>query len=230
MEIDQSVGLNETEYLKRPEIELAKHTIGLPKSTPEVKIKKKRVVSQKQLDSLKKAREASVAKRKIIKEQKIRDKEMAREAKVMAKKQQKESPPKIMETVEEELAEQQGEDDSRASTPEELIDMDSVGGFNYDRVVSSVYDMIQAEKATRKPAKEAKWNKRFSDEEHIRIDERNKLLDLVKQMEEGEKKAKKKKAVKAPFDANHYLSNNRPSRDINWDNCFSPRRGGNNFF
>ena len=144
MEIDQSVGLNETEYLKRPEVEL-------PKSTPEVKIKKKRVVSQKQLDSLKKAREASVAKRK--------------------------------------------------------------------------------------PAKEAKWNKRFSDEEHIRIDERNKLLDLVKQMEEGEKKAnkrsvssEKKKAVKAPFDANHYLSNNRPSRDINWDNCFSPRRGGNNFF
>lgn len=224
MEIDQSVGLNETEYLKRPEVEL-------PKSTPEVKIKKKRVVSQKQLDSLKKAREASVAKRKIIKEQKIRDKEMAREAKVMAKKEKKESPPKIMETVEEE------EDDSRASTPEELIDMDSVGGFNYDRVVSSVYDMIQAEKATRKPAKEAKWNKRFSDEEHIRIDERNKLLDLVKQMEEGEKKAnkrsvssEKKKAVKAPFNANHYLSNNRPSRDINWDNCFSPRRGGNNFF
>lgn len=209
MEIVHSVGLNETEYLKRPEI-------GLPKSTPE--IKKKRVVSQKQLDSLKKAREASVEKRKIIKEQKIRDKEMAREAKVMAKKEKKESPPKIMETVEEE---------DRASTPEELIDMDS--GFNYDRVVSSVYDMIQAEKASRKPAKEAKWNKRFSDEEHIRIDERNKLLDLVKQMEEGEKKAKKK-AVKAPFDANHYLSNNRPSRDINWDNCFSPRRGGNNFF
>ena len=78
MEIDQSVGLNETEYLKKPEI-------GLPKSTPVIKEKKKRVVSQKQLDSLAKAREASVAKRKLIKEQKIREKEEAKEAKALAK-------------------------------------------------------------------------------------------------------------------------------------------------
>ena len=64
MEIEPMGGLNEKEYLKKPE---------LPKSTDvveEVKVKKKRVVSQKQLDSLKKAREASVAKRKKIREEK----------------------------------------------------------------------------------------------------------------------------------------------------------------
>ena len=224
MEIDQSVGLNETEYLKKPEIEL-------PKSTPVIKEKKKRVVSQKQLDSLKKAREASVAKRKLIKEQKLREKEEAKEAKALAKhtnglskKQVKLDIKEPMETIEE-----------RADTPEALIDMDKpTGGFDYERVVSSVYDMIQAEKETRRPAKEAKFKQRFDDEEKIRIDERNKLLDLVKQMEEADRVKRKPKKEKKPerkFNANHYLSNgDKSGKDINWDNCFAPRRGTGNFF
>ena len=217
MEIDQSVGLNETEYLKKPELEL-------PKSTPVVKEKKKRVVSQKQLDSLKKAREASVAKRKLIKEQKLREKEEAKEAKALSKKQVKLDIKEPMETIEE-----------RADTPEALIEMDKpTGGFDYERVVSSVYDMIQAEKETRRPAKEAKFKQRFDDEEKIRIDERNKLLDLVKQMEEADRVKRKPKREKKPqpkFNANHYLSNgDKSGKDINWDNCFAPRRGTGNFF
>tara|TARA_R110002073_G_scaffold89203_2_gene211537 strand:- start:2208 stop:2909 length:702 start_codon:yes stop_codon:yes gene_type:complete len=225
MEIDQSVGLNETEYLKKPEIEL-------PKSTPVIKEKKKRVVSQKQLDSLKKAREASVAKRKLIKEQKLREKEEAKEAKALSKKQVKLDIKEPMETIEERYGEA---NPSGADTPEALIDMDKpTGGFDYERVVSSVYDMIQAEKETRRPAKEAKFRERFDDEEKIRIDERNKLLDLVKQMEEADRVKRKPKKEKKPerkFNANHYLSNgDKSGKDINWDNCFAPRRGTGNFF
>jgi len=218
MEIDQSIGLAETEYLKKPE--LAKHTIGLPSSIPPVKEKKKRVVSQKQLDSLKRAREASVLKRKKIKEQKLKDKE---EAKALKKKPIEVKEPEVMESIEEE----------RADTPEELIDINTVGGhsFNYDKVIGGVFDMIQLDKERRKPEKEAKWNKRFTDAEDIRIDERNKLLDLVKQMERADsmKSTTTKKETKP-----------KPKPKVNpakllrgepdWDSCFAPRRGGNNFF
>ena len=208
MEIDQTIGLDETDYLKRPE---------LPKAVE--KVKKKRVVSQKQLDSLKRAREASMAKRKLIREQKLRDKEAQKEAKLISKTKPKEKEPEVMETIE--------EDTSRASTPEELIDMNSA--FNYDRVITSVFDLIQADKEKRRPEKEDKWNKRFKDAEDIRIDERNKLLELVKQMEQVDTikaKPKPKEPKKRVHSANKILQNN----DINWDNCFTPRRGGDNFF
>jgi len=211
MEIDQSIGLAETEYLKKPE---------LPSSIPARKEKKKRVVSQKQLDSLKRAREASVLKRKKIKEQKLKDKE---EAKALKKKPIEVKEPEVMESIEEE----------RADTPEELIDINTVGGhsFNYDKVIGGVFDMIQLDKERRKPEKEAKWNKRFTDAEDIRIDERNKLLDLVKQMERADsmKSTTTKKETKP-----------KPKPKVNpakllrgepdWDSCFAPRRGGNNFF
>ena len=200
MEIDQTIGLDETDYLKRPE---------LPKNEG----KKKRVVSQKQLDSLKRAREASMAKRKLIREQKLRNKEAQKEAKLISKTKPKEKEPEVMETIEE----------SRASTPEELIDMNSA--FNYDRVITSVFDLIQADKEKRRPEKEDKWNKRFKDAEDIRIDERNKLLELVKQMEQVDT-IKAKPPKKRVYSANKILQNN----DINWDNCFTPRRGGDNFF
>tara|TARA_R100000541_G_scaffold52230_1_gene59894 strand:- start:179 stop:817 length:639 start_codon:yes stop_codon:yes gene_type:complete len=212
MEIDQSIGLAETEYLKKPE---------LPSSIPNDKVikKKKRVVSQKQLDSLKRAREASVLKRKKIKEQKLKDKE---EAKALKKKPIQVKEPEVMETIEEE----------RADTPEELIDMNTVGGhsFNYEKVIGGVFDMIQADKERRKPEKEARWDKRFKDAEDIRIDERNKLLDLVKQMERADSMksttTKKEKPKPKPKVNPAKLLKGQPD----WDSCFAPRRGGNNFF
>lgn len=212
MEIDQTIGLAETEYLKKPE---------LPSSIPPVKEKKKRVVSQKQLDSLKRAREASVLKRKKIKEQKLKDKEEAKALKALKKEpidskatQRKE--PEIMETIEEE----------RADTPEALIDMNS---FNYEKVIGGVFDMIQADKERRKPEKEEKWKKRFKDAEDIRIDERNKLLDLVKQMEKADgMKSTTQKAKPKPKPKVNPAKLLRGEPD--WDSCFAPRRGGNNFF
>lgn len=205
MEIDQSIGLAETEYLKKPE---------LPTSIPPVKEKKKRVVSQKQLDSLKRAREASVIKRKKIKDQKIKDKE---EARALKKKKVKE--PEVMETISE-------DEEERADTPEALMDMNS---FNYEKVIGGVFDMIQADKERRKPEKEEKWNKRFKDAEDIRIDERNKLLDLVKQMEKADgMKSTTQKAKPKPKPKVNPTKLLRGEPD--WDSCFAPRRGGNNFF
>lgn len=233
MEIDHSIGLAETEYLKKPE--LAKHTIGLPSSIPPVKEKKKRVVSQKQLDSLKRAREASVLKRKVIKEQKLKDKE---EAKALKKKPIEVKEPEVMETIEEERY--GGANPSGADTPEELVDMNSVGGhsFNYEKVIGGVFDMIQADKERRKPEKEARWDKRFKDAEDIRIDERNKLLDLVKQMERADSmksttKPKETKPKPKP-DSRATQRKVNPAKllrgEPDWDSCFAPRRGGNNFF
>ena len=220
MEIDQSIGLAETEYLKKPE---------LPSSIPNDKVikKKKRVVSQKQLDSLKRAREASVLKRKKIKEQKLKDKE---EAKALKKKPIQVKEPEVMETIEEERY--GGANPSGADTPEELIDMNTVGGhsFNYEKVIGGVFDMIQADKERRKPEKEARWDKRFKDAEDIRIDERNKLLDLVKQMERADSMksttTKKEKPKPKPKVNPAKLLKGQPD----WDSCFAPRRGGNNFF
>ena len=219
MAIDQNVGMGlaEKDYLKKPDE--TKPKIELPKSVAEGK--KKRVVSQKQLDNLKKAREASVVKRKLIREEKEAEK-----IKLKAEKK-KTDLPKIAE--EEVLCDKDNE--SRASTPEHLVDMDSVTGghsFNYDKVINGVFDLIQTDKENRKPEKEAKWNKRFKDQEEVRIDERNKLLELVKQMEEADTlKAKKPpKKTKPKVNPTNMLRNGEPD----WESCFVPRRGGNNFF
>tara|TARA_R110002096_G_scaffold65444_1_gene159374 strand:+ start:78 stop:752 length:675 start_codon:yes stop_codon:yes gene_type:complete len=216
MAIDQNVGMGlaEKDYLKKPDE--TKPKIELPKSVAEGK--KKRVVSQKQLDNLKKAREASVVKRKLIREEKEAEK-----IKLKAEKK-KTDLPKIAE-------EEVDDNESRASTPEHLVDMDSVTGghsFNYDKVISGVFDLIQTDKENRKPEKEAKWNKRFKDQEEVRIDERNKLLELVKQMEEADTlKAKKPpKKTKPKVNPTNMLRNGEPD----WESCFVPRRGGNNFF
>ena len=113
--------------------------------------------------------------------------------------------------------------------------MDSVTGghsFNYDKVISGVFDLIQLDKENRKPEKEAKWNKRFKDQEEVRIDERNKLLELVKQMEEADtllrvnKKPIKEEVKKPKINPTNMLRNGEPD----WESCFVPRRGGNNFF
>ena len=221
MAIDQNVGMGlaEKDYLKKPDetkpkIELPKSTIG--------EVKKKRVVSQKQLDNLKKAREASVVKRKLVREEKEAEK-----IKLKAEKKAVVIAP-LIPKIEEEVDDDKG---SRASTPEHLVDMDSVTGghsFNYDKVISGVFDLIQTDKENRKPEKEAKWNKRFKDQEDVRIDERNKLLELVKQMEQADTlKAKKPiKKTKPKLNPTNMLRNGEPD----WESCFIPRRGGNNFF
>ena len=53
-------------------------------------------------------------------------------------------------------------------------------------------------------------------------------------MEEADRVKRKPKKEKKPerkFNANHYLSNgDKRGQDINWDNCFAPRRGTGNFF
>ena len=130
----------------------------------------------------------------------------------------------VMETISE-------DEEERADTPEALMDMNS---FNYEKVIGGVFDMIQADKERRKPQKEEKWNKRFKDAEDIRIDERNKLLDLVKQME----KADGMKSTTKPNKGTNKPTKPKPKVNPanllrgqpDWDSCFTPRRGGNNFF
>jgi len=212
MEIDQNVGLDEKDYLKKPEI-------ALPSSKP--KEKKKRVVSQKQLDALAKAREKSIEKRKLIREQK--EKEKADKKKEKADKKERNRPP-IVPTIKEESEE---EEEERADTPEALIDVNSV---DYSKVISGVFDLIQADKEKRRPEKEAKYKQMFNDAESARIDERKKLLDLVYQMDTADKVRKapapKKEKPKKQVNATKIISRGQPD----WDSCFAPRRGNGNFF
>ena len=214
MEIEPMGGLNEKEYLKKPE---------LPKSTDvveEVKVKKKRVVSQKQLDSLKKAREASVAKRKKIRE----EKELLKKEKPTIKIKKK----KLPVIQEEESSSSESSSESESEEEIEYVKPQKTKKkrnkkIDYDQIINGVMGQFQQ----RQDDDRGRWRKEWENAEEIRADERNKLLGLVKQMEVADsmKKNKPKAHVKPNFNANELLrppqSNNN---NINWDDCFNARQ------
>tara|TARA_R110002072_G_scaffold253987_1_gene412871 strand:- start:9790 stop:10470 length:681 start_codon:yes stop_codon:yes gene_type:complete len=212
MEIESMTGLAEKEYLKRPE---------LPKSTDdveEVKPKKKRVVSQKQLDSLKKAREASVLKRKKI-----------REEKEALKKDKPKKEKKPLETIKEESEEEESSEESESSTDEELIEVKKPvkskrkgrKKIDYDAIINGVVGQLHS----RQDEDRGRWRKEWENAEEIRMDERNKLLGLVKQMEVADnmKKNKPKPQAKPQYNPMSMLKPQRGNSEVNWDDCFKPR-------
>ena len=210
MEIEPMSGLPEKEYLKKPE---------LPKSTEPIKEKKKRVVSQKQLDSLKKAREASVAKRKKIREEKEAEKKL-----IKPKKEKKK-----LEVIKEESSEEESSEESSSEEeyipepPKPIKKSKKKRGrkIDYDAIINGVVGQLHS----RQDEDRGRWRKEWEDAEQIRADERNKLLGLVKQMEVADsmKKQKQKPATKAQFNVNNLLKPQRGNSEPNWDNCFNSR-------
>ena len=209
MEINESMEmLNEKEYLDKPE-----KPSSIPKEKPP---KKKRVMTEKQLESLAKAREKSALNRRLKKEQKLADKVALKEEKKLKRKKM----PKVEAQHHNEVAEAPTHYESEE---EELVEEHYApqGGIDYEFIMSNVYGMIKEDETNRlrkieedKQAEIDYNNRKDAYDNKIRQEERDRLMGIV------EDKRKKKKA-QAP------LMNNQP----NWDACFQPRgRGSEQFF
>ena len=237
MEIQSMTGLAEEEYLKKP---------GLPKSTDlsvaeekqsnlilckKTKGKKKRVVSQKQLDSLKKAREASVAKRKKIREEKEAEKQQV----IKPKKQVKESK-KILEPIEESESSESESSESESSEEEVMVKTPRKQSLskakkrkkiNYDTIINGVVGQMRASGDNDRH----QWRKEWENAEEIRMDERNKLLGLVKQMEVAETmKTKTKTKPVSNFNPYSVITNGQHNSQPVWEDCFNGRGKARNKF
>ena len=207
MEIQQIDGMAESDYLKKPE---------LPKSN-EKPVKKKRQMSEKQLANLARARKISAEKRKERKEAKAQEKKIAkanRKVKIV------EPEPQELEPIEEESRDEPDVEEEEAE--EEYISYPTKhsNAIDYDYIIDGVFDLIQEDKKRRRPLKEDKLKAMFQSEEKVRMDERQKILGLVNQMADAEKT----KNTQAPSASNIL----RRGNNVNWDDCFAPRRGGGN--
>jgi len=213
MEIEPAVeGLAEESYLQKPQ---------LPKSNATEKEKppkKKRVMTEKQLESLAKAREKSALNRRLKKEQKVADKEALKEQKKLAKKNKipiASTTAENLEVVEEEEEEEYEEAEDYYAPP--------TNGIDYEFIMSNVYGMLKEDQQKEREAQQkaleeqARMTQAKEDyDESIRKAERDRLMGIVK-----EKKGKR------PTQAYNPLKPHEP----NWDSCFQPRgRGGDNFF
>mgnify|MGYP003672854548 CR=1 FL=1 len=207
MEINESMEmLNEKEYLDKPE-----KPSSIPKEKPP---KKKRVMTEKQLESLAKAREKSALNRRLKKEQKLADKVALKEEKKLKRNKM----PKVEAQHHNEVVE------APSSEEEELAEEHYAppsNGIDYEFIMSNVYGMIKEDETNRlRQAEEDRlekedYNKRKDAYDNkIRQEERDRLMGIVEEK-------RKKKATTAP------LMNNEP----NWDSCFQPRgRGSDQFF
>lgn len=211
MEIEpvEEQGLPVDSYLQKP-------TLPSSKDKP---AKKKRVMSEKQLANLAKAREKSALNRKLKKEQKVADKEALKEQKKLAKKN-KTTPPVQLEVVEEVAEEEYVEEEVKDyGTQNDYADSGDTG-IDYEFIMSNVYGMLKEdahrereEKLAKQKAEEEYILKKNAYDETIRADERARLKGVV------EEKQKHKKTI-APM-----------VNGTDWDSCFQPRgRGGDNFF
>ena len=164
--------LPQSEYLKKPEKPNALKSLQKgkrveePVEPVEKPVKKKRVMSEKQLAGLAKAREASAKKRK--------EKKLALEKPLITKTVK---PVKPMATVDE------------SSSDDEVMPSHEVPHIiqqkSTDSVEERVYQRIMAEKEQRRKVKEQKRNdERLARqyEESIREDERKKLYEMTQQV------------------------------------------------
>lgn len=211
MEIEpvEEQGLPVDSYLQKP-------TLPSSKDKP---AKKKRVMSEKQLANLAKAREKSALNRKLKKEQKVADKEALKEQKKLAKKN-KTTPPVQLEVVEEVAEEEYVEEEVKDyGTQNDYADSGDTG-IDYEFIMSNVYGMLKEdahrereEKLAKQKAEEEYILKKNAYDETIRADERARLKGVV------EEKQKHKKTISPMVNG------------TDWDSCFQPRgRGGDNFF
>lgn len=216
MEIEQPDAdgyLKQSEYLKKPEKpnalkQLKKKGIPVEKSIESVEpvediaepvekpVKKKRVMSEKQLASLARAREVSAQKRKEKKALK-----MAEEKPLINKKVKPVNPMKG-------IPEESSSDDE--PTPQQQLKK-SYGSLQPpDSVEERVYQRIMKEKADRRAVKEqqredARLAREY--EESIREDERKKLYEMTQRVE-----PKKRVNAKAMLQPNK------------WEECFAPKK------
>lgn len=210
MEIEpvEEQGLPVDSYLQKP-------TLPSSKEKPP---KKKRVMSEKQLANLAKAREKSALNRKLKKEQKVADKEALKEQKKLAKRN-KTNPPVQLEVVEEVEEEEYVEEVKDYGTQNDYADSGDTG-IDYEFIMSNVYGMLKEdahrereEKLAKQKAEEEYILKKNAYDETIRADERARLKGVV------EEKQKHKKTISPMVNG------------TDWDSCFQPRgRGGDNFF
>lgn len=210
MEIEpvEEQGLPVDSYLQKP-------TLPSSKEKPP---KKKRVMSEKQLANLAKAREKSALNRKLKKEQKVADKEALKEQKKLAKKT-KTNPPVQLEVVEEVEEEEYVEEVKDYGIQNDYADSGDTG-IDYEFIMSNVYGMLKEdahrereEKLAKQKAEEEYILKKNAYDETIRADERARLKGVV------EEKQKHKKTISPMVNG------------TDWDSCFQPRgRGGDNFF
>lgn len=206
MEIEPvETGLPVDSYLQKPALPSSKEQA---KQSP----KKKRVMSEKQLENLAKAREKSALNRKLKKEQKVADKEALKAEKKLMKKT------KVpLEPIEEEDYGEEGSD------MEVILSEDTNAGdtgIDYEFIMSNVYGMLkedaqreQEEKVRAQKEQEEYMLKKNAYDETIRADERTRLKGIVEQ------KQKHKKTISPMING------------TDWDSCFQSRgRGGDNFF
>ena len=208
MEINENMEmLNETEYLDKPQ-----KPSSIPKEKPP---KKKRVMSEAQLENLAKAREKSALNRRLKKEKKVADKVALKEEKKKTKIKKAYLPP-----IEEEEEEDYGNEGSDMEV--ELTETNNGGGaVDYEYIMSNVYGMIKEDEVNRvreeqeRQEAEKDYNERKdSYDNKIRQEERDRLMGIVEEK-------RKKKVRETPL---------KP-QGTDWDSCFQPRgRGGDQFF
>ena len=208
---DESAYLKQEDYLKKPEkpnalkslqkakrVEESVESVEESIEPVEKPVKKKRVMSEKQLASLARAREASAKKRKEKKALK-----MAEEKPLINKKVK---PVKPMPTIQEESS-----SDDEPSRMEEHLKK-SYGSLQPpDSVEERVYQRIMAEKDQRRKVKEQKReDERLAREyeESIREDERKKLYEMTQRV----------KPKKQGVNAKAMLQPNK------WEECFAPKK------
>ena len=213
MEIEsvEEQGLAVDSYLQKP---------ALP-SSKEKPAKKKRVMTEKQLSSLAKAREKSALNRRLKKEQKVADKLALKEEKKKGKKKIIKAYAEPLPTIEEEeYPEEQyeeGSDMEVITSEDQYSDYPNAGdnGIDYEFIMSNVYGMLKEDATreqeaiiTRKKEEEEYMLKKNAYDDTIRADERARLKGVV------EEKQKHKKTI-APM-----------TNGTEWDSCFQPRGRG----
>lgn len=200
---EESQGLAETEYLKKP-----------AEKPSSIKPKKKRVMSEKQLANLARARKISAEKRKAKKEAQAKEK--------------KEDPPVENVVVKE-------DDGTEISYPKELgqhtqpteelplpIPIPSkpqkpkMNGWESEDYLNSVVDKVYGRLMTDRDSRMKQRKKQEEEQEEIRLYEESIREDERKRIGEKVK-------AKAPSMGNHPLFN---PQGQDWDKCFQPRGGG----
>ena len=208
MEIEPvEAGLPVDSYLQKP---------ALPSSAKPAK--KKRVMSEKQLENLAKAREKSAENRRLKKEQKVADKLALKEEK---KKKGRRPMPTIQEEDNDDVAvDEEGEIQQENYVEESPYDTGD-NGIDYEFIMSNVYGMLkedqvkqQEEKVRVKKEEEDYVLRKNAYDDTIRADERARLKGVVEEQQKHKKNY-------APM----------VNGGSDWDKCFQPRgRGGDNFF
>ena len=201
---EETQGLNESEYLKRP-----------AEKPSSIKPKKKRVMSEKQLANLARARKISAEKRKAKKEAQTKEKVGVKGEDV---------PLQENVVIKE-------EDGGEISYPKEVgqhtqpsapipIPVKSqkpkMNGWETEDYLSSVVDKVYGRLMTDRDSRMKHRKEQEAEQEEIRLYEESIREDERKRIGEKVK-------AKAPSMGNHPLFN---SSGQDWDKCFQPRGGG----